>query len=452
MSAAAHPDDTVTAVEGAGAVPDLTAFRRLHPSTPFLRGWKWLLAGGAVLSRDAIGRVDVAQILLTMLAVLVVGAAAGAVSWWRTQYGIVGGDLRIESGVLFRRSRRVRLDRLQAVDVVRPLAARLLGVSELRLEVAGGAKTEAPLAYLSEQDARDLRAQLLARAAGLDERTPEAPERPLLSVPLAALIGSTLLSSSFLTGVVITVLLVAGVVVSGELWLVGPVLPAALGTATAIYRQLVANYGFTVSESPDGVRIRKGLLDTRAQTVPPGRVQGVAIVQPLLWRRPGWVRVDVDVAGYAGGSGDAAGGSPSTLLPVAPRPLAVDLVRRVLPGVEVDAVPLVGAPPAARWLRPLGWRRLAVGADARVIVTQEGVLQRVTTLVPHAKTQSVRFTQGPLQRRLGLASVHVDTIPGPVDAVARHRRSAEAARMVEDQAERARTARRSAEPERWMQQ
>ena len=90
--------------------------------------------------------------------------------------------------MLFRRSRRVRLDRLQAVDVVRPLVARALGLAELRLEVAGGSSSEAPLAYLSEAAAQQLRAELLARAAGLHHDTPEAPEAVLLEVPLGRLV------------------------------------------------------------------------------------------------------------------------------------------------------------------------------------------------------------------------------------------------------------------------
>ena len=96
--------------------------------------------------------------------------------------------------MLRKRSRRVRLDRLQAVDVVRPLVARALGLAELRLEVAGGGSSEAPLAYLSEDAAQRLRAELLARAAGLHHETPEAPEAVLLEVPLGRLVEATLRS------------------------------------------------------------------------------------------------------------------------------------------------------------------------------------------------------------------------------------------------------------------
>ena len=43
-----------------------------------------------------------------------------------------------------------------------------------------------------------------------------------------------------------------------------------------------------------------------------------------------------------------------------------------------------------------------------VFVARHGLLRRRLTLVPHAKVQSVRFGQGPWERRLGLANVAVD--------------------------------------------
>ena len=43
-------------------------------------------------------------------------------------------------------------------------------------------------------------------------------------------------------------------------------------------------YGFTVAQSPDGIRIRRGLLGTVAETIPAQRVQAVRMIEPLLWR------------------------------------------------------------------------------------------------------------------------------------------------------------------------
>ncbi|HEX2361341.1 MAG TPA: PH domain-containing protein [Jiangellaceae bacterium] len=435
------------------ADPTPAHFRRLHPLTPILHGWAWLAGAVALSSQNLLlGGGQPSWFLAFLPVAAIVGFLAGLAGWWFTRYGIDGDALRIDSGILRRRSRRVRLDRLQAVDVVRPLAGRLLGVSELRLEVAGGSSAEAPLAYLAADDALLLRAELLARAAGIDAATPEAPERVLHEVSPRRLLGSTVLSGTFVMGVILLVALggtftiFGGEIAAGVL---SSALPGAVMIGMALWNQFVKNFGFVIADSPDGFHIRKGLLDTKAQTVPPGRVQGIAFRQPLLWRLPGWVRVDVDVAGY----GDASatdGSSSSTLLPVAPYADAVDVLRRALVGADPGGIALDPAPRRAGWLRPVGWRRLAFGANDRVIVVREGVFHRTFTVVPHAKTQSVRLSQGPVQRRLALATVHVDTTPGPVDATIRHRPQEQARRIVEDQAVRSRLARKADVPEQWM--
>lgn len=442
-----------TAERTARVDPTPDHFRRLHPLTPLLKGWAFLAGAIAIGGQDAIRSGEMGRFGVIALAIALVGMFVGLIDWWFTRYGFDRDALRIDSGILNRRSRRVRLDRLQAVDINRPLAGRLLGVSELRLEVAGGGDAEAPLQYLAADDAIALRAELLARAAGIDAATPEAPERVVHEVPLERLVWSTILSGVFVTGVLLLVGTgIAFVVVPDRDAVVGTlpsILPGLLAIGAALWNQLGRNFGFVLAESPDGFRIRKGLLDTQHQTVPPGRVQGVALRQPLLWRLKGWVRLDVDVAGYGGESGDQQQRT-STLLPVAPYDDAMAVLRRVLPGTDPLAVELHPAPRRARWLRPIGWRRLAYGVDDQLVVVREHVLSPTLTIVPHAKTQSVRLTQGPLQRRLGLATVHVDTTPGPVDATIRHRFVAEARHITEDQAERARLARKLDVPEQWM--
>ena len=67
--------------------------------------------------------------------------------------------------------------------------------------------------------------------------------------------------------------------------------------AGVIWRRLSGQYGFVAVEGPEGVRIRRGLLQTISETVPYGRIQAVRQVQPLLWRPFGWCRLEVDVAG-----------------------------------------------------------------------------------------------------------------------------------------------------------
>ncbi len=387
---------TETDVGPAPAPPQRSATAsRLHPLTPFARGWAAMAIAAVGIGRDSLREFDLPRLGLIIGVVALVGIVLGALSWWFTKYSIEGDDLRVDSGVLFRRTRHIRLSRLQAVDVVRPLVARFLGLAELRLEVAGGSNAEGRLAYLSEGVAKALRAELLARAAGLHPDEPEAPEQVLIRVPTSSLVGSVLLSTWFVVAAAFSLLFVTGSLVAGQAaGLVGAA-PAALAIAAGAWREFSGGFDFTVAESPDGLRLRHGLIEHRSQTVPPGRVQSLRLVEPLLWRRVGWARVQVNVAGYAGG-GENAVSATSVLLPVAPRPVALALIARILPGVDLDAVPLVPAPRAARWARPFWWKGLACGADDRVFVARRGLFQRQLDVIPHGKTQSVRMVVGPV--------------------------------------------------------
>jgi putative membrane protein len=439
--------DPIVASGPAATTPGDVAFRRLHPLTPVLRGWKVFAAAVVIATQQlTVGDLPWTWLLLGIGVSIPLGIAYGYVSWRTTRYVIDSEDLRLETGVLFRRSRRVRLDRLQAVDVVRPLVARALGLAELRLEVAGGSSSEAPLAYLGEAAAQQLRAELLARAAGLEHDTPEAPERVLVKVPLSRLVESQLRSVGLIVALLAVVVFVAVTVVTGEWTVLALTVPATIGMVPAIVRSVIVHFDFTVAESPDGLRLRHGLLETRSQTVPPGRVQAIRIVEPLLWRSRGWCRVEVNIAGYAG-DGEA---QTSVLLPVAPREQAFAVLGRVLPDVDVQSVRTYGVPRKARWCDPISWQGNAAGADDKVFISRRGRFRRETDIVPHERVQSARLSQGPLQRRLGLATVHLDTSPGPVQPTAHHRDAQDARNLLDAEVKLARQARAAALPERWM--
>ena len=74
--------------------------------------------------------------------------------------------LRVDTGLIRRDSRRIPLSQVQAVDVVQSGLARVLGLAELQLRVAGGDSSRSGrLACLRRADAEELRRQLLALAA-----------------------------------------------------------------------------------------------------------------------------------------------------------------------------------------------------------------------------------------------------------------------------------------------
>lgn len=442
---------TAQGVDDAVLKGNPVAERRLHPVTPLRRAW----APVAVVIGWALHDPDQAQRQLTRLtttalliglAVLVpVAALYGFLSWWFTHFAVTESELRIRTGLLFRRTAHIRLERVQAIDVTQPLLARVAGVAKLKLDVIGADKKD-ELAFLGEREARALRAELLARAAGFAPETAhevgEAPARELLRTPPFQLAISLVLTGSTWGA------LAAALVVPPVLWLATHSVWTVLATgvpllgaaATSSVGRFVGEYDWTVGESPDGLRIDHGLLDRTHETVPPGRVQAVRIVEPLLWRRRGWVRVELDVAGS----------SNSVLVPVAPRELAEAVVARVLPGVSVPEAAALSRPPRRAWrCVPVWWRGYGLAVTEAVFAARHGLLRRRLTLVPHAKVQSVRLTQGPWKRLWRLADVHVDT--GADKTVTAWLRDAqEAAELLRAQAERSRTGRRDAPPDRWM--
>ncbi|WP_369265533.1 PH domain-containing protein [Streptomyces sp. R35] len=425
--------------------------RRLHPVTPFRRAWApvAVIAGWAVhdptQAQEQLTRLTTTALLIG-LAVFLPGAALyGFLSWWFTHFAVTDTELRIRTGLFFRRTAHIRLDRLQAVDVTQPLLARVAGVTKLKLDVIGTDKKD-ELAYLGEGEARALRAELLARAAGFAPETAhevgEAPVRQLLHVPARMLAVSLVLTGATWSS------LAAALVVPPLLWFAThsvwtvlasgvPLLGAAGASSVGPF---VSEYDWTVGESPDGLRIDHGLLDRTHETVPPGRVQTVRIVEPLLWRRRGWVRVELDVAGS----------SNSVLVPVAPREAAESVIAGVLPGVTVPSPSSLNRPPRrAGWCMPFRWRGYGLAVTDTVFAARHGLLRRSLSLVPHAKVQSVRLTQGPWERFKGVADVHVDTGANKT-VTARLRDAEEAAALLQAQADRSRTGRREAPPDRWM--
>ena len=355
------------------AVPDDLHWRRMHPVSPLLEGWKVVTAVVAVLTvRNADNLVeayryatahgiDLAHGVVRWVAAGALAAVAAVIAflllrWWAKTYAVDRDGVYLRSGILVKQLRVARLPRIQSVDVVHPLLGRVLGLGRLTVEVAGGSDSRVVIGYLSTVRLEELRDRILDLAAGAaDAAGPDADvdhagsadsagparqpaplgfedavgasplrsaggreEHPLYTVGPAILIGSILRSVTTLWAVLIVIVIlaatVAAIVARGVSAMgAGFLLSAVAGPAAivgAVWGRFNRSWGFRAAATPTGIRMRFGLTSEISSTLPPGRVHGVSIDQGPLWRRRDWWRVRVAVAGRSGkNSSDASSGS-----------------------------------------------------------------------------------------------------------------------------------------------
>ncbi|WP_051815638.1 PH domain-containing protein, partial [Glycomyces tenuis] len=426
--------------------------RRLHPLTPLLESFRLLIAVVLASSWQMYVQENIRVGVVIAILAGTFGAVSGLLSWLFTGYRVVGGELQISEGVLIRKSRTLPLERLQGIEVAQPLRARIFGLAQLRIEVAGASETEAPLSYLKLGEARELREQLLALsgrggapvAEAAAEAAPETAEgTPIARVGAARLAAGTVLESLPPTLIAVALLVGLGAVlntvlnaygVESEVWQAAGVpflfglLTAALQTGSGILR----NWGFTLSRVDGRLRVERGLTEKNSNTVPLGRVTAVSVQTPVMWRLKDWRRVQVSTASIAqqGAEGIVHG---SALLPVGTVAEAELVAGTALPGITWPAVTatLTRPPRRARWRTPLTWRLRGAGLGEDVFAVRYGLVKTVTVAVPYARIQQVEVTQGPLQRAQRLATVRA-RIAGSVshDPVALHRDAAEAVAMA----------------------
>jgi putative membrane protein len=430
-------------------LPASEGWRRLHPVTPLVRAGRivpaiLLLVVVSTARSAAENRTAETDYLIVLaLATLVYGY----IHWMVTRWRIEGDALRIETGLIRKDSKRLPLARIQAVDIVRPLLARMLGVSELRIRLAGSGSTDGKLGYLGQGEAAELRLALLAGHVEADAVPSANTGLPMAIVSPGPLIGSVLLSliSLVLIGTVVTLVVLDLFEPRTAAVAAGVLAVYLFSFASVVWRRLSGQYGFTAVEGPEGVRITRGLLQTTSETIPYGRIQAVRQVEPLLWRPFGWCRLEVDIAGATARNqrGEGTAVVRKALLPVGSQRDSWHLLSRLLGAADP---PRTTPPRRARLKAPLSFHFLSAGYDQRHAVCVTGRINRATTWVPLEKTQSVRRVQGPLQRPLGLATVHVDVAGKRTRAEFRDRTVEEAEHLLADLSAWSREARSHAAP------
>jgi putative membrane protein len=443
--------------------PEVKRTERAHPLTPLIRGWVVLLAVLISVGRELLPRGDDPEwrlpplewLLLGLLAACLVAIATGWWSWLTTRFVMDAEELRLDSGMVFRRSQRIAFARIQSIDVVQPFAARLFGLAELQIDLGG---ETAKLRYLALARAYGLRDYLLQRAhaaptdpvpgvpvptgpvptgpvptdpvpTGLTSTGPaepipparldlnarlndlHAPDEVLVRIQPPALLLAAVTSHEFFA------ILLGGVAgVAAALWLDQPWLLLAFGipTISALFgfvsRRIIGQFNYTLSRRPSGLRISRGLTTLTSQSLPARRVQAAQVSQSWLWRLLGIHRIDLEVLGWGAlTDNEDRSGVSTIMLPCGDAAQVRVALHALWPDVDFQQVPLTRAPARARWLHPVAAPFLSWGHDDRLLVVRRGAVVRRWQVVPLARVQSIQVGQGPVSRRLGLADLAAHT-------------------------------------------
>lgn len=222
------------------------------------------------------------------------------------------------------------------------------------------------------------------------------------------------------------------------------------GWLVSIVATIVRYHGFTLTRDGGDLRREYGLLTRHHSTVPLERVQAVRIEETLLRRPLRLAALKVESAGAGPQQRrQGAGGGAEVFVPIARQRDVGRLLREVFEDARFEGIALNPVAPVSRrrgfarlamptvlaaaalaafestawlWLLLLlapaalyahaQYRARAWAHPAGFALARAGVFTRLTWVVPVRKVQTLHTRETPFQRRLGLATLLIDTAAG----------------------------------------
>jgi putative membrane protein len=454
---------------------ETVADRRVHPATIVLRFLKEapstvlaLPAGLAFLSRTGLVQALGFAILLALILVFF-----NWLAWTRFRYGVGERDIVIESGILHCTRRVIPFDRIQDVDLERALLHRAFGLAKVKIETGAGGKDEGLLDSVSLVEAERLRASVRAwqGAAPAGAQAADAAAAPAaaalfeMGVPRVLLFGLFNFSLVYLAGLFALLQsfdqLLPFDIYDPARWVglvdehlperftfgaIAAVLFAALllGLVAGVLRTLARDHGYRLSSEGERFRRERGLLTRSEVVIARRRVQLAHVETGPIRRWLGWFGLSFQTLGA---SGDGSGHQPAAPfarreemervlaetrgLRLPPPPVLAMVSRRhILRALLLGIGPSLAAILAASvWWRPalalvallpllgvVAWldryfHRYAL--DGELLFVERGFWRQQLWLIPLANLQALSLGRSWLQRRLGLATLSLDTAGAP---------------------------------------
>ncbi len=411
------------------------------------------------------------------------------------RYRYDANEMVIRSGVFFRKERHIPYARIQNLDSTQNVVHRLTGVVQVRVDTGGGQEPEATMSVLSVGAADEMRRRVFEQrneVGALADLPSPPPGRILLGLPPRELILLGLIQNR---GVVV---IAAAFGLLWELGLLDRLAEAAFGeqvSGRGVVRDavgallgdggvpanrivlavaalaglllfvrlismgwtLVRLHGFKLTRDGNDLRTEHGLLTRLVATIPVRRIQTLTIQEGPLHRLFGRVSVRVETARADAGQGGAGSGNATQrewLAPIIRRAELLNLLREIIPELDLSAVgwrtthprafgralkgsllvPVAVAIPLVillEWwaLAPVallaGWAfvyarysvaRLGWAVTDGAVLFRSGWVTSQVTVARFTKIQAVTLLESPFDRRTAMARVRVDTAGGGAES------------------------------------
>lgn len=384
--------------------------RRTHPLSPLATGWKVIAGILAIVMAQNIGslldEITLVRVLWALgITAVITACALGAsyVGWLRSTFTVDSAGVTLRSGLLQRQERFAPREKIESVSLEEPLAARLLGLTKIKVEFSGGSDSHLTIEFVKSGEADEIRRTILwvAQKPLIENRAPvehHIAERPkdvdgesvdpseielrdspvtasrsaechdavsngddgtdlavvnidsdhlLAKIPTHRVIHAMIRDLENIVATVISIVVIVATVIpvlTVDGFTVAALIaaiPALVAGPRILLKRLESAWGFISVHTPHGLRMRHGLLNSTTDNISAGKIQSLTLKRSLLWRSPRWTAVYATISGVGNAELDGLSTGRGAVLPVG----TPEELRRTLPVL----VPPLGSGNDAEW-------------------------------------------------------------------------------------------------------
>ncbi len=456
--------------------------KRLHPNTILYRiivaSPQYLIFAYFILNNQA-GLEDKIYFFMGLFALIFIVPVA-VLNYYFYKYKISETEVTIKSGVLAKKQRVIPLSKIQNINIEQNFLQKILRITQLKLETAGDATSEASLQFISFKEAENIQEYIQAKKESLSDEIKETipgtsdtveidkesnkeaksdeifrlSSRELLRFGMLRFRPVVLLFMSWLYSFAQPILFTSE---SNEfdhiidffksleqteliLYIVG-LLFAVVITSWIADIALTFNkyYKFNLRLAKNKLHTSFGFTSTKKGTIPLKRLQSLTLRTNVIKKKFDFYSLDIQTAGFGENSI-----KPEAVVPFSKREKILALIRDIF-NFEIPEKLNQISPLSVRraffklalfWTFTLGitsflaeyyvllgiviypllyWyaykrfinRGYIISGDK--LAVKQGVFFKSLTVIPIRKIQTFRIHQTIFQRRLGLATINVDT-------------------------------------------